>query len=346
MRFSRVSSVFVLALGVCLLGARASAQTPYRPLRTLPSEAPSPDDQESSVEANTVAAKVAAMLVKGDYAEIDQLAQKYRSEKTRLPGGGWKLAELYEGLKAPDRFHPEEHIARLNAWIAARPQSITPRVALAGVYLKYAWAARGAGYADSVTDEGWRLFGERAEQAKRVLDDAANITPMCPEWYEKMQTVALAQDWDKDRAAALFEQAIRFEPEYIYFYKSHAYYLLPKWDGEPADGAIFAKESADKVGGQEGDYVYFEIGEVVLGAKSGHDGAGLDWARLQRGYQAQRDLYRKNTNSNMNQLARMAWYFRDRTVAKQLFDQIGDRWSKEVWKKRERYDEARKWADA
>jgi hypothetical protein len=234
----------------------------------------------------------------------------------------------------------------LNAWIAARPQSITPRVALAGVYLKYAWAARGAGYAETVTPEGWRLFAERAAQAKRVLDDAANITPMCPEWYEKMQTVALAQDWDKARAAALFEQAIRFEPDYLYFYKSHALYLLPKWDGDESDGATFAQQSADRLGGREGDYIYFQIGMVVLSAKSGEHGAGLDWARLQRGYQAERELYRKNPNFDTNQLAFFAWRFQDRATAKQAFAQLGDKWSKAVWKKRERYDEARKWADA
>jgi hypothetical protein len=339
MRFSRVFAVVGLALGLSLQCARATAQT----ARQLPDQ-PSLEDPEDFVVANGLTAQVAAMLAHDDYEGIDRLATKYRSEKTRLPGGGWQLAYLYEGLKAPDRFHPDDQIAKLNAWIAARPQSITPRVALAGVYLKYAWAARGAGYADTVTDEGWRLFGERAAQAKRVLDDAANITPMCPEWFAKMQTVALAQNWDKDRAEELFQKAIRFEPDYLYFYKSYANYLLPKWDGDDGDAAAFAKRSADAVGGAKGDYLYYEIGMVVADAKSGANGGGLDWSRIQRGYQAQRELYVKNMNGDTNHLAFFAWRFHDRAVARQALARIGEKWSKTVWKTRKRFEQVRTWA--
>ena len=338
MRWFRLA-VVVLSLSFSLHTARAAGQT----TRSLPDQ-PSSVDPEDFVMAKGLTAQVAAMLAHGDYDAIDRLATKYRSEKTRLPGGGWELAYLYEGLAAPDRAHPEDHIAELNAWIAARPQSITPRVALAGVYLKYAWVARGAGYADSVTPEGWKLFDERAAKAKQVLDDAANITPMCPEWYEKMQTVALAQNWDKDRAEALFQKAIQFEPDYLYFYKSHANYLLPKWDGDEGDAAAFAKRSADAIGGAKGDYIYFQIGMVVADAKSGANGGGLDWARIQRGYRAQRELFGRNMNGDVNHLAFFAWRFQDRAVARQALAQIGDKWSKNVWKTRKRFEQVRTWA--
>ena len=355
MRLFRISPMLLFTFGLVLQPGLAKAQSAPQPTSTtspakthalaIPAEEPSDEAQEESIAAKGLSGRVAAMLLRCEYDEIDHLAQKLRSEKTRTAGGGWELSYLYRGLKAPDRFHPEDHIARLNAWITARPQSITPRVALAGVYLKYAWAARGAGYADSVTPEGWRLFAERAAQAKLVLDDAAKLTPMCPEWFSKMQTVALAQDWEKDQTAALFQRAIEFEPEYIYFYKSYALYLLPKWDGNERDDADFARKSADAVGGKKGDYIYYEIGMVVLGAKSGEKGGGLDWARLQRGYQAQADLFAKNTNYDKNQFARMAFRFHDRTIGKQAFADVGEKWSKDVWKKREKFEQARKWAD-
>lgn len=345
MQSFRIVLIPLLALAVSLAPARSAAQlVPLLPHIATPE--PGGDPQENSVEANSLQGRVAALLLRGDYDQIDRLATKYRSEKTRLPGGGWKLSHLYEGLNAPDRFRPEDHIARLNVWIAARPQSITPRVALAGVYLKYAWAARGSGWADSVTPEGWRLFAERAAQAKHVLDDAANLKPMCPEWFSKMQNVALAQHWDNDRAAALYAHAAKFEPDYIYFYKSYALYLLPKWEGRQGDVAAFAKKSADTLGGEKGDFIYFQISMVVLGDESGKDGAGFDWARVQSGYEAQRDLYERNTNFDTNHLALAAWRFHDRTIAQQAFAQIGDKWSKDVWKTRARFDKVRAWAGA
>jgi hypothetical protein len=344
MRSSRVISIFVFIVGVALLPALVTAQLiPLLP-HNLPPDPASSDPQEDSVAAKSLHAKVAAMLLRGNYDEIDRLAEKLRSEKTRLPGGVWKLLHLYEGLRAPDRSHPEDQIARLNAWIAARPQSITPRVALAEVYLKYAWAARGSGLADTVTDDGWRLFAERAAKAKKVLDDSTNLTPMCPEWFSKMQTVALAQDWDAERTAALFEQAIKFEPDYIYFYNAYTHYLLPKWDGKPGDDAAFAKKSADAVGGPKGDFLYFHIGMAVLATNNGKvDTEDMDWGRLQRGYQALIGLYGV-TNFDTNQLAMFAWRFHDRAVASEAFAQIGDKWSKGVWKKRDRFDKARAWA--
>jgi hypothetical protein len=339
-RFFRLPALLLFLL--ILVPAAARAQSPSAPPL---SDQPDSDSTQDASTHQSLSAQVAAWLISGDYDQIDRKATQLRKDKTRLPAGGWELPNLYAGLKAPDGAHPEDHIARLNAWIAARPKSITPRVALASVYLTYAWKARGNGSADTVTDEGWRLFAERAAQAAQVLYDAANITPMCPEWYSKVQKVALAQNWDRERTEAVFQKAIQFEPNYIYFYKAYALYLLPKWDGEKRDAAAFAQRSADAIGGAEGDFMYFQIGMEALDAKSGEKGAGMDWARLQRGYQAQRNLYQKNTVYDTNQLAFFAWRFHDRAVAAPLFDQIGEKWSKRVWKTRTHFDEVRAWAN-
>src|ERR1041385_1857811 len=111
---------------------------------------------------------------------------------------------------------------RADPFIAAmdkkRPKSITPRVALAELYINYAWQARGQEYADKVTDDNFRLFEERIAMAKATLDEAADLKEKCPQWYNSMQSVALGQAWSKAQAAKLFEEAIAFEPGYYYFY--------------------------------------------------------------------------------------------------------------------------------
>jgi hypothetical protein len=223
-------------------------------------------------------------------------------------------------------------------------EAITPRVALARAYIRYAWQARGNGYADSVTADGWKLFTERIALAKKVLDDSAKMSPMCPDWFSQMQTVALAQSWDKKRTTALFEQATKFEPDYIYYYQSYARYLLPKWDGKNGDDVAFGNQIADEVGGSKGDFIYYQIGIVVLGiCNCTAEANPLDWARLQRGYRAQGEMF-KNTNYDTNQLALLAWRFHDRNVAREAFAQIDGRWSKRVWKNRKHFDKARDWA--
>lgn len=141
----------------------------------------------------------------------------------------------------------------------------------------------------------------------------------------------LAQSWDAARSAALFDKAVTFEPTYFYFYKYYANYLQPKWDGKEGEAAAFARKSADAIGGPEGDFLYFHIAMVVLAANNGNvDASQMDWARLHRGYKAQRDLYGV-VDFDINQFALMAWRFRDRDVARPIFNEIGDKWSKEVW---------------
>ena len=337
MRFSRVVSILMFVSGLALRPALATAQLPAPP-SALPAVAPAQDDLEDSAATTKLKAHVSELFLRRDYAEIDAIADKIRADKTRLVGGGWQITRLYQALEAKEGTTAEEHIAQLNAWIAERPQSITPRVALARAYIRYAWAARGGG------PGGQRLFEERIAEAKNVLDSSANLSPMCPDWFFQMQTVALAQGWEKGRTTELFEQATRFEPDYLYYYQNYARYLLPKWDGKNGDDVAFAKTIADSIGGIKGDFMYYQIGIVVLGiCNCTVRNNPLDWGRLQRGYQAQHEMF-SNTNYDTNQLALLAWRFNDRDVARESFDRIGDRWAVNVWKSHARFNQVRRWA--
>ncbi len=55
------------------------------------------------------------------------------------------------------------------------PDSITARVALAGSWVGYAADARGDGYADTVSQENWKLFKERVANAHNELIEAKKL---------------------------------------------------------------------------------------------------------------------------------------------------------------------------
>jgi hypothetical protein len=188
---------------------------------------------------------VAALLKQEKFKELDCLADAARSGKTKFPRGMWILHNLYAGLDQPTRQHATEvdwrnHLARLERWVTANPNSITARVALAQSYAGYGWEARGAETSDTVSDSGWKLFRARHAKAKAILDEAAKLRNKCPEWYVAMQQVALAQEWKPEQAAELFQQAVAFEPGYYYYYRMRANYLLPKWYGQEGDTEQFA----------------------------------------------------------------------------------------------------------
>jgi hypothetical protein len=286
-------------------------------------------------------------LVDEKFDELDRMAAEYRGDRSRCPGGDWKLRVFYADLDAPQLTDKDsvDHIAHLEHWMQQRPQSITARVALATSLHRWAWVARGNGLADTVTAEGWRLFNERIQRSQSILEGAAKLPPpLCPQWYSEMMIVGLAQGWDAGRMKDIFDRGIQAEPGYFYLDLRYANYLLPKWYGKAGDASSFAKDSADNVGGDAGDELYFQIATILISRGNGNFPVQeMDWARIQHGYQALCTQF-GTTNRANNQVAFMAYKFRDASVARQQFGIIGDCWARGGWRDRQFFDRARDWA--
>jgi hypothetical protein len=126
----------------------------------------------------------------------------------------------------------------------------------------------------------------------------------------------------------------------------YAYYVLPKWHGHAGDASNFASSSADAIGGDAGDILYFQIGTNLI--RRGDDEFPvheMDWERLQRGYEALISEYGSSRYVE-NQLAYMAWKFQDSAVARRQFTLIGNAWNRNVWRDRNNFDRARDWAQS
>ena len=308
--------------------------------------ATNPSDDDELTSQNSWVRQVQSDLIAEKFDDLDRTANDYRQNKTRAAGGAWKLHTFYAALDAPQQTDRDsvEHIAHLEHWMKARPDSITARVALATSLHRWAWVARGNGLAKTVTPEGWRLFGERIKEAQVVLEGSAAMQSMCPQWYSEMMSVSLAQGWDAARARDLFERGVQFEPDYFYLYKQYANYLLPKWYGHSGEAVAFARDAADRLGGVPGDLLYFQIATVVINRSNGNLPIdGMDWPRIQRGEQLLVAQY-GNSRRTKNELAFMAYKFRDTAVARRQFALIGDDWGRAVWRDREQFDRARDWA--
>ena len=302
----------------------------------------SPEVERFMHEAN-------ALLMRERFVELDKMADEVRSSKARFPGGGWKLSRFYEALGRMNAGENatetdwQSHLAVFQRWMAARPQSITARVALAEAYLDYAWAARGNGYANTVTGNGWRLFEERSQQAAKVLIEAAALPAKCPYWTELMQQVALAAGADKNQHMAIFEKAIKFEPLYFAYYQRYAQALLLKWKGEPGDIKAFAEETYRRVGGKEGAHIYFEIASNLCGRCGDFSTDDFSWPRLKEGFSALEELYGL-TPLKLNRFAFMAAAYGDQQAAARAFLRIGPYWDYSVWGSRARFESQRTWA--
>lgn len=290
-----------------------------------------------------------SLLLREEFPELDKLAESLRSTKARFPGGGWQLTRLYEAVSNVNSSGNEtdadwtSHLALLQRWAVSRPQSITARLALADAYLRYAWVARGEGYANTVTDGGWRLFQERTQQSSKALSEAANLPAKCPYWYELAQEIALASGADSGQQRAIFEKAVRFEPLYFAYYQRYAITLLPKWGGTSGELESFANESIRRVGGKQGAYIYFEIASNLCGRCGEFSPDEFSWQTLQDGFGALEEFYGLSP-LKVNRFAFLASSYGDKAVAAKAFERIGSNWDYTVWGTRARFESQRVWA--
>lgn len=301
----------------------------------------------SQNEVTEYKVQISSLLEQGRFDELDAMANSARQAKELFPGGMWKLYIFYRTLSGfPPQATDESFINRiklLEEWKSLRPNSITPQITLAETYVSYAWFARGHKYTAETSDSAFDLFNSRLQSAKAVLDQASGLTEKCPHWYFVMQDVALGQEWSPAKNQELFEQAAAFEPDYQYYYRAYAHYLLPQWYGSEGDFAKFAEVIATKLGGQQGDIIYFEIATSLTCDCDKNILQQMSWDRIKRGYADLIEMYGASAYRT-NQLCGIAVAIPDAVTADQMFQQLGMNWEKEVWRTRQEFDHAKIWA--
>lgn len=280
------------------------------------------------------------------FAELESLADRLRFTKEQFRSGEWKLVIAYDSLDCRDD-EPENmwqlHETIHREWEAAFPQSITARVAHAQFMVAYAWHARGSDYADQVTGEGWRLFRERLAAARRILDESKSLTP-CPVWWRVRLKVGLGQGEDTSDYQALFREAKRAEPRFFYHDLTLAYYLLPRWHGEPGDWEAAAEKEIERPDGL-GHESYTR---VVIEQSGFYDDVfketNASWRKTKKGFEEMRARY-SDSEQILNIYCRLACFAGDRVQARKLFALIGDVPTSGCWRnKGNEFQRARNWA--
>ena len=336
-----------------VLGMPAQTNTPpqYQP-RPASSSVPFTTvvvETPETKERNGIKDRAVALLKAKDYDQLDKLAAQYRSSKERYADGFWKVFFVYDGLVPSVEVSDAEwgtRLSDLRNWILAKPDSITSRVALANVMAAYAWKARGSDWASKVTDEGWRLFEQRLNEAVKILDEAESLKEKCPfYWAVKMRT-GLGLRYDRRQYDAIFSQATRFEPQYEAYYCRRAMYLLPRWYGEEGEWESDLTKSADRIGGEEGDIIYTQI---VWAMNETHfygnifNDCKLSWSRVNRGFEIIEKRF-PDSLAAKSEHAHLAALAGDARTSLRCFDQIAGKADLTVWVTQKRFERYATWA--
>lgn len=281
------------------------------------------------------------------FDELEAEAARLRSSKETNENGNWKLIHFYDALSCREdepesmwQLHDKIH----QEWIAAKPTSITARIAYLDFLTDYAWHARGHEYADKVTKEGWRLFGERLAAAEKVFEQALDLDEKDPCLWLSAMSIALGQSWKPAEFDALLQQGRDFAPTFWRYETSRAHSLLPRWHGKPGDWEAFAAQSAARPEGL-GVEIYARI---VLSMGGYYENVFREtkasWPKTKEGLQAMMQKY-PDSLGILSDAALLATMAQDQPMAKELFAKIGDRYLPGTFGKPERFAHYRHWAE-
>jgi hypothetical protein len=308
-------------------------------------------ETDEEKEQKQIQDQAKALFAAREFQKLDELAAKYRASREQYSIGVWKLNYVYAAFALPDetpKTNWPPHLATLRAWIKARPQSITARVALAGELTSYAWEARGSGYARTVTKEGWRLFGERLKEGLEVLNSAQALPEKCPRWWAARLTIALGLSTEREEYERLFAAAIKTDPQYAIYYFRKCYYLLPRWNGSPGEWESFLTSAADRIGGEDGDLLYARVVWLMHETKFfGNIFADnkLSWARTHKGFTVMNRRFPASFAAK-SEHAFLAYLWSDPTFARDILARLEGKVDLSVWGKKEHFEKTARWVYA
>lgn len=297
------------------------------------SEQPSYD---GPIGAEMVAYAIQLAWTKGDYAELDESIERFATTAERASDGSWLLSGVPEGIATHHESDTqwEELLRKIGEWRAQRPQSTVVDIAEAIILKEWAWSARGHGFANTVTPEGWKLFRERLQLAEAVLRRSREQSSGNPLWHEQYLEVALGLSWSEDKFRALYETAVARFPEYYPLYFERVRYLSPRWGGSVEAFDSYVTDVVRQTQAKHGKMMYARLYWAFANAQ-GQDFALFEeseanWRDMKTGFEQLLKDY-PDSSWNLNNFAVFACRAGDSGTYRSLREKVGAKLYAMAW---------------
>ena len=281
--------------------------------------------------------------------EFDKLTDKFE-EYLKSRGCFWTssptLFAFHLNLNAPPNRAktdwPTLH-EMLDQWHNAKPDCVGPLTQQAEAYLCEAWEARGSGFANTITEEGGRIFAEKLKKALEVIEEGEKLKQKDPE-LSRIKMVIYKAVGERQGVDAAFKDGTDIDPYYFPLYEEAAVARLPRWGGTPGELASWAADTCDKLK-DRGDEVYAHIALslVCYNMNGFFDETLLDWPRIKRGTQKLLETY-DDSNYVASHASLLAALKLDREILQATLPIIYlNRFDKAVWGSDEELQHWRNW---
>ena len=122
------------------------------------------------------------------------------------------------------------------------PDDYTTWLLKGSAQIRFAWIARGGGYADKVTPEGWKLFKEHLADAKTALEKAWQLNSNDELIPIQMIRVVEGQQKSRDEMELWFGRAMTINPNSYQACEQKLHYLYPQWYGSREEMVTFGRQ--------------------------------------------------------------------------------------------------------
>jgi len=305
------------------------------------------------VEMEIQSKEVRALMDREDFSALDAMARRLRVRKERFSSGVWKLNVYYNWLTATALSTEAERVKRLkflNAWIKAYPESAAPRVALAEIWLHYAFMGRGGAWSSELSRNQVRHLDDRLAVCQGILREARALQEKDPQLYVVLLKFAKAAGWSPSDARTAYREGAAWFPGYQYLHEQMANYLDPRWHGDLGDFEELmrkvAEENAEGLGDEQYTRVALLMHSELRFAPYGErffEVSDYSWPRVKKGFLDMEKRY-PGSKKNLSYFAFFASIAKDRPAARKLFARIGDDYAAGVWGNRVNYEHWRSWA--
>ena len=292
-------------------------------------------------------ANVAVMLQNERYGILEKTLLSFLREKKRDKDGMTPLSQAYRKLcniQDPERSYFMK-IIQLKSWLRKYSSSHFANACLGQVYIDYAWEARGPGFANTVTEEGARLFKDRLLTAKEYLEKAYSLDQSDPSVPADLIQVAIGLGLERKEMERQFQNAVLADPTDHDAYFKKLNYLEPKWYGSEEEMFSFAREAVRKAPPNSMIPMVLIAAHVKMSAYLEQDKSYFKnpnvWKEMKEAYQKTIKSFPEAMFIH-NRFAKTAYLAGDYEVAREEFKRIGDVWRKEVWGKKETFEEAKR----
>jgi hypothetical protein len=222
---------------------------------------------------------------------------------------------------------------------AGRPRSLVQTIR--GVALtQAAWDARGGGWADTVTPEGWRGFRDRLKLARANLTEAWELDKTNSLAAQSMITVCMGEGADRQEVDRWFKRALDADPGNYNACRRKLLLLEPKWGGSPGEMLAFGRELASKAADPRSARlaviladVHWTLAESIGGGDAPEPAYFAElpevWDDVRRAYEISLK-HTPGSRYHRTRYAVMAAWAEKWDVADAQFNQLGERYSRDV----------------